>query len=72
MPLKRASKMTKAGSKAFLIRQAELVAGEMRMDPFEIISRVAVGDVVGLGMMTSAELAFKGIKSKKTGKCTSC
>ena len=56
------------GSRAFLLRQAELLANELRMDPFEIISRFAIGDVVGLGMMTPEELAFPGLQDRKTKK----
>jgi hypothetical protein len=62
------AKVTLERSKAFLVRQAEMLANELRMDPFEIISRYAIGDVVGLGMMTQEELDYPGQKDRKTGK----
>jgi hypothetical protein len=61
MPIKtsKKSKLTLEGSKAFVVHQAEMLANEMGMDPFEILSRFAMGDVVGLGMMTQKELDEK-------------
>lgn len=62
------SKAALERSKAFIMRQAELMADELRMDPFEILSRYAIGDVVGLGMMTQEELDFPGKKNPRTGQ----
>lgn len=72
MPKKPPSKqkLTLEGSKNFLVRQAEMLANELRMDPFEIISRFAIGDVVGLGMMTQAELDEPGRFNRATRKWT--